>query len=178
VQPVERHLRQIKTGKSYLGYVEAWVWFLIMEMVMKNVLKLAALLGLVVTLMTGCAVNRATANVDPSTDLSSIKTMYVKKIPEDGRGINMLIADKLRSKGITVTTGTEPPVSNVEAVVTYIDKWMWDITMYMLELTITIRDPKTDFPIATGDSFHTSLTRLSPKDMVNEVIENIYKGAK
>lgn len=104
--------------------------------------------------------------------------MYVKKIPEDGRGINMLIADKLRSKGITVTTGTEPPVSNVEAVVTYIDKWMWDITMYMLELTITIRDPKTDFPIASGNSFHTSLTRLSPKDMVNEVIENIYKGAK
>jgi len=90
----------------------------------------------------------------------------------------MLIADKLRSKGITVTTGTEPPVSNVEAVVTYIDKWMWDITMYMLELTITIRDPKTDFPIASGNSFHTSLTRLSPKDMVNEVIDNIYKGAK
>jgi hypothetical protein len=55
---------------------------------------------------------------------------------------------------------------------------MWDITMYMLELTITIRDPKTDFPIATGNSFHTSLTRLSPKDMVNEVIENIYKGTK
>ena len=111
---------------------------------MKNLLKLAALLGLVVTLMTGCAVNRATANVDPSTDLSSIKTMYVKKIPEDGRGINMLIADKLRSKGITVTTGTEPPVSNVEAVVTYIDKWMWDITMYMIQLDVQIRNPKTD----------------------------------
>jgi hypothetical protein len=170
-QPVEVHLRQIKTGKRYMGYVEARVWLLIRGMVMKNLLKLAALLGLVVTLMTGCAVNRA-------TDLSSIKTMYVKKIPEDGRGINMLIADKLRSKGITVTTGTEPPVSNVEAVVTYIDKWMWDITMYMLELTITIRDPKTDFPIASGNSFHTSLTRLSPKDMVNEVIDNIYKGAK
>lgn len=103
--------------------------------------------------------------------------MYVKKLPEDEAN-NVLIADKLRSKGITVTTGTEAPPSGVDAVVTYVDKWMWDITMYMLELTITIRDPKTDFPMATGNSYHTSLTRLSPKEMVNEVIENIYKEAK
>lgn len=104
--------------------------------------------------------------------------MYVKKIPEETGGTNVLIADKLRSKGVVVTTGTEPPPSNVDAVVTYIDRWMWDITMYMLELTITIRDPKTDFPLATGNSFHTSLTRLSPQEMVNEVVDNIYKGSK
>ena len=64
-----------------------------------------------------------------------------------------LIADKLRSKGVTVTTGVDPAPSNVDAVVTYVDKWMWDITMYMLELTITIRDPKSDFPLATGNSY-------------------------
>lgn len=145
---------------------------------MKTILKLAALLGLVTSLTTGCAVNRATGSVDPSTDLSTLKTMYVKKIPEDNAGTNVLIADKLRSKGVTVTTGTEAPPSNVDAVVTYLDKWMWDITMYMLELTITLRDPKTDFPMATGNSYHTSLTRLSPKEMVNEVVDNIYKGSK
>ena len=145
---------------------------------MKQFLKLAATLGLVTSLMTGCAVNRATGSVDPSVDLSTLKTMYVKQIPEETGGTNVLIADKLRSKGVTVTTGTAPPPANVDAVVTYIDKWMWDITMYMLELTITIRDPKTDFPLATGNSFHTSLTRLSPKEMVNEVVDNIYKGAK
>jgi hypothetical protein len=104
--------------------------------------------------------------------------MYVKKIPADDGGTNVLIADKLRTKGVTVTTGTDSPPSGVDAVVTYIDKWMWDMTMYMLELTITIRDPKTDFPLATGNSYHTSLTRLSPKEMVNEVVDNIYKGAK
>ena len=145
---------------------------------MKNILKLAVLLGLVATLTTGCAVNRATGSVDPSANLAAIKTVYVKKIPADDGGTNLLIADKLRSKGVAVTTGTEPPPSNVDAVVTYIDKWMWDITMYMLELTITIRDPKTDFPMATGNSFHTSLTRLSPTEMVSEVVDNIYKGAK
>ena len=144
---------------------------------MTKFLKLAAILGLVASLTTGCAVNRATSNVDPSTNLSALKTMYVKKNPNDD-GNNVLIADKLRSKGVIVTTGTEAPPSSIDAVVTYVDKWMWDITMYMLELTITIRDPKTDFPMATGNSYHTSLTRLSDKEMVNEVVENIYKGAK
>ena len=144
---------------------------------MTKFLKLAVLLGLVATLLTGCAVNRATGSVDPSANLSSIKTMYVKKVAEDDNTY-ALIADKLRTKGVTVTTGSEAAPGGVDAVVTYIDKWMWDITMYMLELTITIRDPKTDFPLATGNSFHTSLTRLSPKEMVNEVVDNIYKGAK
>jgi hypothetical protein len=143
---------------------------------MTKFLRLAAVLGLVASLTTGCAVNRATSSVDPSANLSAIKTMYVKKTPDDDE-THTLIADKLRSKGITVSSGTEAPSGNVDAVVTYIDRWMWDITMYMLELTITIRDPKTDFPLATGNSYHTSLTRLPPKEMVNEVVENIYKGA-
>jgi hypothetical protein len=139
---------------------------------------LLAILGAAAALTTGCAVNRATGSVDPSTNLSALKTMYIKKIPEEKGGTNELIAEKLRTKGVTVTTGEAAPPDNVDAVVTYIDKWMWDITMYMLELTITIRDPKTDFPLATGNSFHTSLTRLSPNEMVNEVVDNIYKGAK
>lgn len=144
---------------------------------MTKFVKLALLFGLVTSLMTGCAVNRATGSVDPSANLLSMKTMYVKKVADDDNTY-ALIAEKLRTKGVEVTTGSEAAPAGVDAVVTYIDKWMWDITMYMLELTITIRDPKTDFPLATGNSFHTSLTRLSPKEMVNEVIENIYKGAK
>jgi hypothetical protein len=62
-----------------------------------------------------------------------------------------------------------------DALVTYVDKWMWDMTMYMIELTITLRDPKTDYPIATGNSYNTSLTRKSQTEMVDEVVENILK---
>jgi hypothetical protein len=107
------------------------------EKALKRLLKLAAILGFVATITTGCAVNRATGSVDPAANLSALKTMYVKKIPAEDGGTNELIADKLRSKGITVTTGEGTPPDSVDAVVTYVDKWMWDITMYMLELTIT-----------------------------------------
>lgn len=142
---------------------------------MNKLLKLATILSIVTSLSTGCA-NHATSNVNPSTNLSALKTMYVKHYPSDNSGVNEQIADKLRSKGVTVTTGSEATPSNIDAVVTYVDKWMWDITMYMLELTITIRDPKTQSPMATGNSLHTSLTRKSQTEMVDEVVNNIYNS--
>lgn len=123
--------------------------------------------------LTGC-INVATSQVEPGVHLSALKTMYVKQIPEDKRGVNELIADKLRTKGVKVKTGVDDPTTPYDALVTYADKWMWDITMYMLELNIVIRDPKDQVPLASGRSKHGSLTRLSPQEMVDEVVDNIY----
>lgn len=132
------------------------------------------LLLLTALLFSGCAINRATATADPTFDPIRIKSMYVTKNVADGRGVDLLIANKLQSMGYSVTKGLST-TSDADALVTYVDKWMWDMKMYMLELTITIRDPKTDFPLASGNSYHTSLTRKSPEEMVDEVLANIFK---
>lgn len=126
--------------------------------------------------LTGCA-NRATAKLDPSANLAAIKTVHVVKTPEESRGISDLLADDLRKRGYTVTTSTEK-AADVDALVTYVDRWMWDITMYMMELTVTIRDAKTEFPLAVGNSMHGSLTRKSPPEMISEVMNNIFKEAQ
>ena len=120
-------------------------------------------------ILHGCAVNRATATVDQTTDLSSLKVFYVKKYSDDTRNTSVVIKDKLVEMGFQVSE-TE---TDVDAIVTYVDKWFWDITMYLLELTVTLRDPKTDFPLATGNSYHTSMTRKSQEGMVDEVLTNI-----
>lgn len=133
----------------------------------------------VLSSLTGCAVNRATASVTPGTDINVMKTFYVVKLPKDERGIDQLIKDYLVKKGYAVTTGPElTPPYQADGVVTYIDKWFWDITMYMIELTINVRQSSNNFPVAVGNSFHTSLTRKSPPEMVEEVMTNIYKEAK
>lgn len=142
-------------------------------MVKKLSLSLSLLL-VVIFFSSGCAVNRATATLDPTADLVDIDSIYVTKLALDKRGVNLLIVDKLKSMGYTVSTGDDTPPS-VDVVVTYKDRWMWDITMYMIELTVTIRDSKTNFPLASGNSYHTSLTRKSPEEMVSEVIDNIFK---
>ena len=128
-------------------------------------------------LFAGCAVNRATATADPSADLRALKRVHVVQLQDDGYNVNQLIADALNQRGYTATTSKDKP-KDVDAIVTYWDKWFWDITMYLLELTIVIRDPVNDFPLATGNSMHTSLTRKSAKEMVDEVLGNIFKDVK
>ncbi len=140
---------------------------------MFSFMKMAAALILTSFITTGC-VNVATSKVNPQANLAAIKTMYVQHYESDNSGVNEEIATQLQAKGVFVTTGAGAPPKDVDAVVFYVDKWRWDITMYMLELTVTIKDAKTNQFIATGDSVHTSLTRKSQKDMVTEVINNIY----
>lgn len=126
-------------------------------------------------LSSSCAINRATATVSPDADLSKVKSFYVAKQPADTHGVDQIIRDNLTKRGLSARSDatTSPPP---DILITYVDKWMWDMTMYMLELTITVRNPQTNFPMATGNSFHTSFTRKTPDEMVDEVLGNIFKG--
>jgi hypothetical protein len=130
-------------------------------------------------LASGCS-NQATATLSPGADLSTIKSFYVVHQPKDTHQLQNLIRDRLLSEGYKATSGPESERSSSQAdsIVTYVDRWMWDITLYLLELTITLRDANNEFPLAVGNSYHTSLTRLSPEEMVNEVITNILNAGK
>lgn len=137
----------------------------------------ALALAAVLLLTSGCAVNRATATADPSLRWDTIKSLHVKKLEGEDGSVRTLIVEKFRASGFAVSTDPEP-AGQPDAFVTYRDKWMWDITMYLLELTITLHDPRTDVGVASGNSYHTSLTRKSPKEMVDEVVGNILKQRK
>lgn len=130
-------------------------------------------------LLAACS-NSATATLSPGVDLSTVQTYYVVHQPKDSYNLHHLIRDRIVKEGFTATAGPELEKSayQANALVTYVDRWMWDITLYLLELTITFRDPKNDFPLAVGNSYHTSLTRLSPEAMVEEVMTNIFNAAK
>jgi len=124
---------------------------------------------------TGCS-STLEAKRAPGTDLSILKTFYVQKLPADGRGIEQLIADRLNLMSFRAVSGAnETPSSPVDAIVTYQDKWMWDITMYMLQLSIQLREPQSRMVLATGQSMRTSLVRKDPEGMVDEVLTEIFK---
>jgi hypothetical protein len=144
----------------------------------KRLLPILAVLG-ILWFVSGCAINKATASLTPGSSLSDVKSFYVVKLPEDKNGVDELIRKKLVAMGYSTTVGPErSPPYRADAVVTYADKWMWDMTMYMIELTITLRNPASNFPMATGYSMHTSLSRKSPEEMVEEVLTNIFKASK
>lgn len=135
--------------------------------------------ALALAALQGCAVNRESASTSPDVDLSHLKKFYVVKFAPDQRGVNMLIANELNKLGFEASTGLDVDTpKDVDAVVTYEDKWMWDMTMYMIGLTIYMREPGTNRLLAVGHSYHTSLTRKSPPEMVAEVLTNIFKAKK
>ena len=141
---------------------------------MKKTLQIL-LAGFVLATMSGCVNTELVADIDPSADLTGLETFYVAKFDPDERGIEAIIAAQLNAMGKTATSGPSPtPPSPVDAVVTYQDKWMWDISMYMIELTVELRDPETNYKFATGRSYRTSLARRSPEEMAAEVLGEIF----
>jgi hypothetical protein len=131
-------------------------------------------LALLSLMTSGCAINRATASLTPGSDLSKTKSFYVVQIPED-TVVHELIKTNLTKRGYSVSTGPvmQPPYKS-DAVLTYVDKWQWDFSTFLMELTITIRNPATNYPMAVGNSFHSSLSRKPPEGMVDEVLTNIF----
>lgn len=115
----------------------------------------------------------------PGVDLGKIKTVYVIKLPADNRGINIVIAEQLKAMGYAATTGIETEIPDgVDATIAYEDRWMWDITMYMLKLDVELRDPKTGALLAEAESYRPSLQRASPQEMAKEVLQSIFTASK
>jgi hypothetical protein len=115
----------------------------------------------------------------PGADLTSLKSFYVQKLPADGRGVEQLIVHRLTQMGFQAMHGDgEVPPRPVDGIVTYQDKWMWDITMYMLQLSVQVRDPKNRMVLVSGESMRTSLIRKDPEGMVEEVLTEMFKGDK
>lgn len=130
----------------------------------------------VIFMFAACASPTLQAKKMPGADLSSLKTIYVEKLAADDRGIDQLIASQLTRMGFAVTNSQ--PAQQADAIVTYQDRWMWDITMFMVQLSIQIRDGQTKMVLANGQSWRPSLERKSPEGMVEEVLMVIFKGEK
>jgi hypothetical protein len=139
---------------------------------MRRLVQIGMLLPTLV--LTACATTNS-ARV-PDADLHKLKTLYVARVPEDERGIEKLISNRLNVMGYQCTSGdAQTPASPVDAIVTYEDHWMWDITMYMIKLDIQVHDGKTGAILANGEVKRPSLQRKSPEGMVEETLGVVFK---
>ncbi len=131
------------------------------------------LLSVLLILTMGACANRATVDRHETFNIDNIKSLHIRNSEGGGDELIPIMEKKLISMNYTVTSGDEISPT-ADAIITYRDKWMWDLTMYMIELTVTVRDKNSDFPLATGNSMHTSLTRKSEEEMVDEVLTNLF----
>lgn len=107
--------------------------------------------------------------------IANMRSFHVRENVGDDNHIAAFIVDDLRKMGKQASSSTAKSApQKVDAVITYKDQWMWDITMYMLGLDIQLREPGTDAILATSKTVATSLVRKSPKEMVSETMGTLF----
>lgn len=140
----------------------------------------AGLLGAFLFSLSSCAhVNTREISAGLSdSKISHMHSFYVRRHADDDYKLDEDITAELREMGYRVTSGSaETPPAKVDAVITYTDHWMWDITMYMLSLEVQLREPGSDFTLANAKTVRTSLVRKSQKAMVHETLTKLLKNS-
>ena len=135
------------------------------------------------TALTGCYVQYNTSRVLPDATINPYKTYYVVHHADDPRQIDQVISREMRAMGLPhVSNGPENGIpEGTDVIVVYEDRWMWDMTNYLLMLKIQFRDASNNLLLARGQSYRTSLVRKSVEEMVQETLVGIFsydeKGA-
>jgi len=128
--------------------------------------------------LSGCASQQLTATIPQGVDLNGVSSFYVVHFGDEERGLDKMISDELNNMGSESSYGEEDGIPvDVDAVVRYEDHWQWDITNYMISITITMRQTDETL-LATGTSYRTSLVRKDPPEMIKETLNRIFSKNK
>ena len=121
------------------------------------------------------AVGCASVKVDKpgKVDLSSYQSFYV--VQQTDSELHTPIVDELHALGKRAISGPRDQMpGGTDVLVTFNHKWMWDITMYLLEYEIQFRRPDDEAILASGKSYRPSLQRKDPKFMAHEILQAMH----
>jgi len=129
-------------------------------------------------LATGCASGaHRSVTVLPGGRLDGLRRFYVEHQPADGRHIESDIRDQLQELGYVARAGEGPPPDGeFDARVSYVDRIMWDMSNYCIQLTIYIQDLASGYVVATGSSYRPSLVRKTPAGHAKLLLTDLFRG--
>jgi hypothetical protein len=145
---------------------------------MRSASRLVLAVLLMFPALFACSYKHLYAETMKGVDLGARDRIYVVHQPRDQRHIDFMIANRLKRAGFEATAGdavSETP-DGLDAIVSYEDHWVWDMSNYLIVLRIDLRDPKTRELLASGQSYRTSLDRKPPEFMVDEIITTMFAG--
>lgn len=126
--------------------------------------------------LSGCAVASHSGQLSIPPEVAATGVFYVEQSKTDSRNLDAIISARMQARGLTAQSGPVAP-PNVNYVVTYQDKWAWDMRMYLLDMRIELRDAKDRSILGFGDSFQTSLSAMgkSYADVVDTALNELFK---
>jgi hypothetical protein len=97
----------------------------------------------------------------PDTVQTKGAVFFVKNHSEDSRHLEEIIATTLRERGLDAQSGPEGAIpESIDFLVTYEDRWAWDMRTYMRLIQIDVRDARTGEIVSTSRSHQDSMTAM------------------
>ena len=140
-----------------------------------NIKNLSAVAVVLLLLqIAGCG-GRTSVTSAKNDSGNQYKTAYIVRNDQSTRNIDMMIARTLMKRGIETSIGPrDQQPMNIDFVVTYSDRWKWDITMYLLSLNIEFTDPSTRKILAMADYKNSKLHGFpNPENTVQNLIQKM-----
>ncbi len=130
------------------------------------------LLGLT---LAGCATY--TADVEPGTQFSSYRRIWVKTNLDDNHAIDRLLVQVLKARGYEAEHGplTMMP-RDVQAIVSYRDRWTWDFKNHMTSLALEVRDAKSERQVAAASFVGPASLTVVPLEVVERLVGDLEKA--
>jgi len=128
------------------------------------------------TVTMGCSIKYTSSRIMPNAAISPEKNYFVLCHEDDARHIDLTLVEEMNAMGLAnVTSGFEQDMpDDTDVIVLFEDRWMWDITNYLLMFKVQFRDASNNILIARGQSVRTSLARKSVQIMVQEALLGLF----
>ena len=107
-------------------------------------------------------------------------SFYVENHGNDARNLHLLIADTMRQQGLQVTSGARGGrPDNVTYIVSYTDRWAWDMRTYLARITIEARDSHSGAVVADSTKHQGSLAAMgkSFEEIIAATTTALFTGA-
>jgi hypothetical protein len=124
--------------------------------------------------LVACSSDLQTDSIPPEFRDSSLQ-YFVENHGNDPRGIDRMIAQGIRSRGLKAESGhASARPAEFDVLVVYEDRWQWDMSNYLIFLRIDLRDSETNVLLATGSSYHSSMARKTQGEVVRKILDAMF----
>ena len=138
-------------------------------------MQLSAIL-ILATGLIGCISNTAGRLMLPA-DVAVHGSYFVERGPDDSHDLAAAIAARMQARGLNAITGAPGETrTDCDYVVTYTDRWFWDMRMYLADLRIELRDAKDHSIVGFGQSSQSSLKAMGKthEDVVDTALDQLF----
>ena len=137
----------------------------------------SVLLVLVALCFAGCSSVVESKHYSRRVPLESMKSAYIVHDPGSTYGCANAAEEALTKRGLTVTSGLiKDKPADADFYVEVVDRWQWDVAMFLASLNIRFLDNHTGDLIAEGIFRQSTFFHTFPDQRLKafEVVDSIY----